>query len=101
MHGNSGKGVDKVETGAREAKKSGIAFKNVVDRINKTVNLINRITPASGRQSATTGEVAKNIQRIFSEVREVAEKTENNIRPSSQVTHLSTELQREVGRFRI
>jgi len=95
------KGVEKVEVGTEEAKKSGVAFKNILDQINKVANQINQIAVASEQQSVTTGEMAKNIQHIFSEIQEVAKKIEGNAESSSQFTHLSRELQEQVGRFRI
>jgi methyl-accepting chemotaxis protein len=95
------KGVEKVEVGTEEAKKSGVALKNILDQINKVANQINQIAVASEQQSVTTGEMAKNIQHIFSEIQEVAKKIEGNAESSSQFTHLSRELQEQVGRFRI
>lgn len=95
------KGVEKVESGTAEAQKSGAAFKDILDQINKLAGQINQIAVASEQQSVTTGEMAKNIQHIFSEIQEMAKKTKDNADSSSQFTQLSEELQKQVGRFTI
>ena len=95
------KGVEETMVGTEEAKKSGVAFKNILDQINKVTNQINQIAVASEQQSVTTGEMAQNIQRIYSAVQEMAKKVEDNTKSSSQFTHLSQELQSQVGRFKI
>ena len=94
------KGVEKVEVGAEEAKKSGAAFRNILDHVNKATAQINQIAVASEQQTGTTGEIANNIQHIFSAVQEMARKTEDNAESSSQFARLSRELQSQVGRFK-
>lgn len=95
------KGVEEVEVGADETKKSGAAFKNILDQVNKVTTQIRQIAVASEQQTGTTGEIADNIQHIFSAVQEMAKKVEGNAESSSQFAHLSRELQGRVGRFKL
>jgi methyl-accepting chemotaxis protein len=94
------KGVKEAEAGAEETSQSGVAFRNILDQVDKVTTQINQIAVASEQQTGTTGEIADNIQRIFSAVQEMARKVEDNAASSSQFAQLSEELQGRVGRFK-
>ncbi len=95
------KTVQEVNVGAEGAKKSGIAFKDVLDQINDVTSEINQIAAASEQQTSTTGQIADNIQHIFSAVQEMAEDIQGNAQSSSRFAHLSRDLQKLVGQFKL
>ena len=94
-------GVQEVEAGTEKAKESGIALKNILDQIGNVNDQINHIAVASEQQASTTGEIAKNIQNIFSAVRDMEGKIRGNAEASSQFSRLSAEFQTLVGQFRL
>jgi methyl-accepting chemotaxis protein len=94
-------GVEEVEVGAKEAKKSGDALKDILGQISTVTQEINQIAVASEQQTATSNEIAGNIQRISEVVRDTAKKIEENTTSSSQLASLSGELQGLVRRFTV
>jgi len=94
-------GVREVETGAVETGKSGEALRDILKQINTVTTEINQIAVASEQQTATTDEIASNIQQISLVMHDTAKMIQENADAASQLSNLSKELQKIVGRFKL
>ena len=94
-------GVREVETGAVETGKSGEALRDILKQINTVTTEINQIAVASEQQTATTDEIASNIQQISLVMHDTSKMIQENADAASQLSNLSKELQKIVGRFKL
>lgn len=94
-------GVKEVGLGADEAEKSGHALKDILKQINTVTTEINQIAVASEEQTATTNEIANNIQHISSVMQETSQRINDNSDAAAQLVDLSRELQKMVGQFKL
>ncbi len=94
-------GVNEVECGAREATKSGVALKNILDQINDLVMDVNQMATAAEQQTATTSEITGNIQQISEVIQDTARGTEESASSANQLAQMADELQKLAGHFRI
>ena len=94
-------GVKEVEIGAQEAKKSGEALHDILERINTVSGEIGQIAVASEEQTATTDEIANNINQISGVMQATASSINDNARAVSEVATLSNGLKRLLGQFRL
>ncbi|HEX2965160.1 MAG TPA: methyl-accepting chemotaxis protein [Syntrophorhabdaceae bacterium] len=94
-------GVSAVELGSREAKKSDVALKDILQQINVVGSEVSQIATASEQQTATTDELAHNIQSISELVQQVAKILRLNAERMSQVAKLSLDTQRVVTQFKM
>jgi methyl-accepting chemotaxis protein len=94
-------GVKEVEKGTGEAAKSGDALKEILDLINTVTMQVSQIATAAEQQTATTGEISVNIQRITEEAQESAKGANNSVCAAGRLASLAEELQRLVGRFKL
>ena len=94
-------GVGEVELGAAEAAKSGQALQDILAQVNTVTTEINQIAVASEQQTATTNEIASNIQQISEVMHDTAKRIQDNANASSQLAGLSKDLQKVVGQFKL
>ena len=94
-------GVNEVETGAAETGKSGDALRDILKQINTVTGEINQIAVASEQQTATTDEIANNIQQISLVMHDTSKMIQENADAASQLSNLSKELQKIVGIFKL
>ena len=94
-------GVSEVSIGTTEAAKSGEALKEILSLIAKVTGEINQIAVASEEETATTNEIATNIQQISQVMQETARRIQENSSASSQLADLSKGLEEMVGQFRL
>ena len=94
-------GVKEVGIGAEEAKKSGDALRDILKQINTVTVEIGQIAVASEQQTATTNEIAGNIQRISEAMREASKNVGENASAASQMAKLSVEMQKIVAQFKL
>ena len=94
-------GVREVEIGARDAKRSGGALKDILKQINIVTSEIGQIAVASEQQTATANEIARNIQQISGVMEETARNVSENADAASQMAGLSLELKKLFGQFKL
>jgi len=94
-------GVNEVVTGAAETGKSGDALRDILKQINTVTGEINQIAVASEQQTATTDEIANNIQQISLVMHDTSKMIQENADAASQLSNLSKELQKIVGIFKL
>ncbi|HVN95951.1 MAG TPA: methyl-accepting chemotaxis protein [Syntrophorhabdaceae bacterium] len=94
-------GVRTVETGTQEAKKSDGALKDILKQVGTVAAEINQIAVASEQQTATTNELAQNIQRISEAIKQTAENLNQNAGSISQMAELSLDIQKVVTQFKM
>ena len=94
-------GVKAVETGTEEARKSDGALKDILHQISVVGSEIGQIATASEQQTATTNELARNIQAISEVMQETAGNLSRNAQAISQVSDLSLDIQRIVTQFKM
>jgi methyl-accepting chemotaxis protein len=94
-------GVNEVTVGMTEAEKSGEALKEILSQINKVTGEINQIAVASEEETATTDEIATNIQQISQMMAETARNIQENSNASSRLADLSQGLKSMVGQFKL
>lgn len=94
-------GVNEVELGATEAAKSGDALQDILGQVNTVTTEINQIAVASEQQTATTNEIANNIQQISEVIHDTAKRIQGNANAASQLAGLSKDLQKIVGQFKL
>jgi methyl-accepting chemotaxis protein len=92
-------GVKEVEVGSVEAEKSGDALNDILKQINAATVEINQIAVASEQQTATTNEIANNIQHISEVMHDTSKRIQDNASASSQLAGLAKDLQKLVGQF--
>jgi methyl-accepting chemotaxis protein len=92
-------GVKEVEVGSVEAEKSGDALNDILKQINAATVEINQIAVASEQQTATTNEIANNIQQISEVMHDTSKRIQDNASASSQLAGLAKDLQKLVGQF--
>jgi methyl-accepting chemotaxis protein len=89
------------EVGTTETGKSGDALRDILNQINTVTTEINQIAVASEQQTATTNEIANNIQQISLVMHDTSKMIQENADAASQLSHLSKELQTIVGKFKL
>ncbi len=94
-------GVKTVETGTQEARKSDGALKDILHQVSAVSTEINQIDVASEEQTATTNELAQNIQHISEAIRQTAGSLNQNADSISQVAELSLDIQKIVTQFKM
>lgn len=94
-------GVKDVEVGSAEAEKSGDALNAILKQINAATVEINQIAVASEQQTATTNEIANNIQQISEVMHDTSKRIQDNASAASQLAGLAKDLQKTVGQFNL
>ena len=94
-------GVKEVEVGSVEAEKSGDALNDILKQINAATVEINQIAVASEQQTATTNEIANNIQQISEVMHDTSQRIQDNASAASQLAGLAQDLQKLVGQFTV
>ncbi|MHB8110934.1 MAG: methyl-accepting chemotaxis protein [Syntrophorhabdaceae bacterium] len=92
-------GLSEAQRGANEASKSGDALHDILNQVNAVTTEINQIAVASEQQTATTNEIANNIQQISEVMAETARRIQDNANAASQLAGLSRDLHKVVGQF--
>jgi methyl-accepting chemotaxis protein len=94
-------GVHEVEKGAVSSEKSGQALEEILRRIAEVAMQISGIATAAEEQTATTCDVAGNIQQITDVVNEAAVGAEQTADAAAGLAGRASELQNLVGRFKV
>jgi methyl-accepting chemotaxis protein len=94
-------GVSEVEKGTGEVAKSGQALESILSQIGSVTQQANQIATAAEEQTATTGEISHNMQRITQIVQHSAHGAQETDLAASQLTKLAEELHRIVKCFNL
>jgi len=94
-------GVKEVESGTREATKSGDALHEIMQEIEQLNGQVGQIACAAEQQTATTMEISGSIQRIKDVAQETAGGAHASAHTSAQLNDLSRELDQLVGQFKV
>jgi methyl-accepting chemotaxis protein len=90
-----------VEEGIAGAARSGHALETILNQVNDVNLQINQIATAAEEQTATTREIANNINAISDTV-QISDRSSQEISTAStRLSALSVELQDLVRRFRL
>jgi len=95
------KGVEQVEFGTIEASRSGEALKEILQQINDVAMQVSQIATAAEEQTATTGEIANNMQQITAVVLETSQGAHESATAATQLSGNAEELQRLVHQFKL
>jgi methyl-accepting chemotaxis protein len=93
--------VREVETGCGEAGKSGEALLEIQNRVGNVTTQVSQMAVAAEQQTATTAEIASNIQQMTQVVQETARGANESAVSAEQLAKLAEELQTLVGQFRL
>jgi methyl-accepting chemotaxis protein len=94
-------GVREVELGSADAARSGEVLREILDLVQAVSMQVNQIATAAEEQTATTGEISSNIHQITAVVQQTAGGAQQSAIAAGELTGLSAELQKVVGRFQI
>lgn len=94
-------GVSEVEKGIEGAAQSGSALQEIIEHINGVTRQVNQIAIAAEEQTATTNEISSNIINMTQVIRGSAVGATNSASAARQLSELSEDLNRLVGRFRL
>jgi len=94
-------GVAEVEQGTIEAALSGKALKNIQEEISDVNLQVQQIATASAEQTTVTNEISSNMHIITRISKNSVEESRGTASESQRLTHLSSELQKVVGVFKL
>lgn len=94
-------GVNEVEAGTHDAERSGSALEQILIEINAVSDQVHQIATAAEEQSATTGEITENINRMTAIIQDTARGSHETASSASNLSHLSDNLKQMVSRFRL
>jgi methyl-accepting chemotaxis protein len=94
-------GVRQVENGTREAARSEEALEEILEQINGVALQVSQIATAAEEQTATTGEISGNMNRISQVVELTARESHLAAQASSRMNATAEELMGVLSRFKI
>jgi methyl-accepting chemotaxis protein len=94
-------GVQQVESGTREAERSGAALMEILDQINSVSMQVSQIATAAEEQTATTSEISSNMHQITQIVQLTSRGAQESATAAAQLSNNAEELQRLVRQFRL
>ncbi len=94
-------GVQQVETGTREAAKSGQALEEILQYVNDVAMQISQVATAAEEQTATTGEISSNMHQITDVVLQTSLGAHESATAATQLNGNAEELQRLVRQFKL
>ncbi len=93
--------VAEVDRGRGLSIKSGEALSQIIDKTSEVTMQINQIVTAAEQQTATTGEISNNIQRVTAVIRQSAAGATETAAAAATLSSQSEQLQRLVGQFKL
>jgi methyl-accepting chemotaxis protein len=94
-------GVRQVEHGTEEAAKSGDALQDILQQVNAVAMQVSQIATAAEEQTATTGEIASNMQMITEVVQQTSQGAQESATAAAQLSGNAEELRRLVQQFKL
>ena len=96
-----GQGMQEVEAGTQLATRAGESLETIGEQIVGVTNMVRQIATAAEEQTATTGEIAQNIQQVASVTQQSARGAQQSVDAAVQLAELSTQLQGLIERFKL
>ena len=93
-------GVREVDRGVLEAKRSGEALRQILERTKEVTEEINRIAVASQEQTQATEEISCSIQEISVHMQNLSAKIDEVLQISRSLADFSSELSGSLSYFR-
>lgn len=94
-------GVEEVERGMETSRRSEKALEGILASINEVTNQIDMIATAAEEQTATTQEIAGNIQRVSDVLENSSQSSNQNVAAVAQLTKLAEDLIQRVREFKV
>lgn len=94
-------GTKEVQSGRELASKAITSLDEIIESTNKTINAINHVAKASEEQASAAEEISKSIDGISNVAQQSATGLQQIARASEDLNNLTTNLQNQVGGFRI
>ncbi len=94
-------GVRQVEAGTIEASRSGDALRDILEQISSVAMQVSQIATAAEEQTATTGEIAGNMQQITRVVQQTSHGAHESVSAAAHLSGTAAELQHLVQQFRL
>ena len=94
-------GVAEVEKGAEYSVGSGQALQRIIEQVNEVTLQVNQIATAAEQQTATTGEITSNMQKISNVFQQTARGVTETVSAAATLSGQSEELQRLVHQFKL
>jgi len=94
-------GVDQVNKGTTETRRSGEALAGILGQINDLTMQVSQIATAAEEQTATTHEITSNIQMITTVVNDNVESARGTTEATTRLARQVNELHELVGHFRL
>ncbi|WP_276352355.1 methyl-accepting chemotaxis protein [Cohnella caldifontis] len=101
MQANTKTSVKAVTEGVASSRRTGEAFKNIVDMVNESAGKANEIAAASEQQAAQSGEFLSSIESISAASEEAAASSEETASTAQSLALLAEDLNRSVSQFKI
>ena len=93
-------GNKEVEAGVSLANEAGQALSQIVESSQKVMDMVMQIATSSEEQSATSTEIAGNVEQISTLCRDNSSAASQTAQSSEDLLNLATNLQQTVGRFK-
>jgi methyl-accepting chemotaxis protein len=93
--------IQKIELGAKIAGDTALAFKDIVDSIVTTSEIINNIASASTEQSASVEQINQAILQVSSVVQTNSATAEESAAASEELSSQAEMLKQKVGEFKL
>ena len=93
--------VAEVERGTGNSVRSAEALSEIIEKTSAVTLQVNQIVTAAEQQTATTGEISNNIQRITAVIRQSAAGATETATAAATLSAQSEQLQRLVGQFKL
>ena len=94
-------GVHQVEAGTIEAARSGEALRDILAQVNDVAMQVNQIATAAEEQTATTGDISRNIMQITEVVQQTSQGAQESATAAVQLNGNAEDLQRLVRQFKL
>jgi len=94
-------GVVEVESGTRNAGRSGEALQAILEQVSAVTEQISQIATAAEQQTSTTAEISNNIMQITQGIEQTSQGTQDASAAASELAKLAEALKEIVSRFQI
>ncbi|NWF90409.1 MAG: MCP four helix bundle domain-containing protein [Ignavibacteriaceae bacterium] len=95
------KGKDEVENGKQLAIKAGESLNQIINGVDKVVDLVAQVAATSEEQSATSEQISKNIESINNVTQESASGIQQIAHAAEDLNKLTYSLQEMVSQFKV
>jgi methyl-accepting chemotaxis protein len=96
-----GKGMNQVQTGRDGAARSGEALREILAQVTAVAEQVSQIAMAAEAQTATTGAISKNIEKIKETIHVTSREAAASAVAANEMNAIAEELMSGVGKFKI